>query len=186
VGRTVLAAVVVAVLEIIVFVLVARWIGLAWTVLLVLIASLLGGWLLRREGVRAWRRFRAVAEAGQPPGAQVVDGLVGLVGALLLAVPGLLTGLSGAVLLVPPVRKLLARRAERTAERRLSPAAVGDLFGPRRVRVQRGDPIREPAAEPPQAQPPVGAGPAAPGPAEPGPGPTIEGEIVGYDERRRD
>jgi UPF0716 protein FxsA len=164
VGRTLLVVLVVGVLEIAVFLLVAKWLGVAWAVLLVLIASLLGGALLRREGVRAWRRFREAANAGQPPGAQAVDGLVGLVGALLLAVPGLVTGVLGAALLIPPIRRLVGRRAETSAARRLSPAAVGDLFGPRRVRVRRGDPIRDPVVD------------SAPPPSPPGP--SIEGEIV--------
>jgi UPF0716 protein FxsA len=166
VARTFLAALIVAVLEILVFLLVAHWIGVAWAVLLVLVASLLGGALLRREGVRAWRRFREAANAGQPPGAQALDGLIGLIGALLLAIPGLLSGVIGAVLLIPPVRKLIGQRAEASAARRLSPAAVGDLFGPRRVRVRRGETIREPVVDPGPQTPPPPAGPA------------IEGEIV--------
>jgi UPF0716 protein FxsA len=171
VARTFLAALIVAVLEIGVFLLVAHWIGVGWAVLLVLVASLLGGVLLRREGVRAWRRFREAANSGQPPGAQALDGLVGLIGAMLLAIPGLLSGAIGAVLLIPPVRKLLGRRAESLAARRLSPAAVGDLFGPRRVRVRRGETIREPVVDP-RPQPP---GPQTPPPPS---GPAIEGEIV--------
>jgi UPF0716 protein FxsA len=70
------------------------------------------------------------------------------------------------VLLIPPVRKLIGQRAEASAARRLSPAAVGDLFGPRRVRVRRGETIREPVVDPGPQTPPPPAGPA------------IEGEIV--------
>jgi UPF0716 protein FxsA len=165
-GRVFLAGVATAVVEVAVFVLVGHWIGWGWTVLLVLAASLAGALLLRRESVEAWRKLRGVLQAGRPPGAQVIDGLIGLVGALLLAVPGLVTGVVGVLLLVPPVRRLVGRRAERRAERRLSSAAAGDLFGPRRVRAYRGQPRPE--------------GPAG-GPATvpSGPAPTIEGEIVG-------
>jgi UPF0716 protein FxsA len=158
-GRVFLAGVATAVAEVVVFVVVGNWLGWGWAVLLVLAASLAGALLLRRESVEAWRRLRDVAQAGLPPGRQVVDGLVGLVGALLLAVPGLLTGAVGALLLIPPVRRLVGRQAERRATGRLSSAAAGDLFGPRRVRVRRGEP---------RPQEPAG-----------GPGPTIEGEIVG-------
>jgi UPF0716 protein FxsA len=159
-GRLILAgAVAAAIAELVVFVLVGQWLGWGWAVLLVLAASLTGALLLRRESTGAWRRLRDVVQAGRPPGGQVIDGLVGLVGALLLAVPGLLTGVLGALLLVPPVRRLVGRQAERRAERRLPSSAAGDLFGPRRVRVYRGEPRRE---EPPG-----------------GPGPAIEGEIIG-------
>ncbi|MEU5566262.1 FxsA family protein [Micromonospora musae] len=153
--------------ELAVFVLVGRAVGFGVAVLLVFAVSLLGLVLLRREGMRAWRGFRAAAQAGQPPGRQVTDGLVGLLGSLLLAVPGLVTGVAGLLLLVPPVRALARAGVQRGAERRVSSMVAGDLFGPRRVRVRRGAPQPEP--------PP---GPAAEQPVVVDEGRAIEGEIV--------
>jgi UPF0716 protein FxsA len=152
-----------ALLELTVFVLVGRGVGFGFAVLLVFAASLLGLVLLRREGLRAWRGFRAAVESGQPPGQQVTDGLVGLLGALLLALPGLLSGVVGLLLLVPPVRRLARAGVRRATERRVSSMVAGDLFGPRRVRVRRGAPQPTPA---PQPQPVTE------------PGRAIEGEIV--------
>ncbi|MDG4766197.1 FxsA family protein [Solwaraspora sp. WMMD406] len=155
------------VLEIVVFVLLAQWIGYLWALLLTLVASVAGMVLLRREGTRAWRSFRAAAQAGQPPGEQVSDGLLGLAAGLLLAAPGLVSGAFGTVLAVPPVRRLVRRRIQVAAERRLSSAAAGDMFGPRRVRVYPGTP---------SGPSPAGA---ADGPSSPAdPGPTVEGEII--------
>src|SRR5262245_24744544 len=96
---------VLAIAEIVVFVAVVHALGGAWAVLLLLAFSFLGAALLRREGVRGWRAFRLAAEKGRPPGAQVSDSLVGLGGALLLAVPGFITAVAGLLLLLPPVRK---------------------------------------------------------------------------------
>lgn len=154
-------------LELAVFVGMGRAVGFGPAVLLVFAASLLGLVLLRREGMRAWRGFRAAARAGQPPGPQVTDGLVGLLGALLLAVPGLAGAVVGAVLLVPPVRRLAGAGVRRVAERRVSSMLAGDLFGPRRVRVRRGEAYPNPPAEPAAAAPTVVDG-----------GRAIEGEIV--------
>ncbi|WP_433533509.1 FxsA family protein [Micromonospora sp. CA-263727] len=160
--------------ELAVFVVVGRAIGFGAATLLVFAASLLGLVLLRREGIRAWRGFREAAQSGRPPGREVTDGLVGLLGALLLATPGLLSGLVGLVLLVPPVRRLARGGVQRSAERRVSSMAAGDLFGPRRVRVYRGAP-QQPGDAPP-AQP---AGAAAQGTAGGSAGgQAIEGEIV--------
>ncbi|MCW3843443.1 FxsA family protein [Micromonospora yasonensis] len=160
-----------AVLELTVFVLVGRGIGFGSALLLMFAASLLGLVLLRREGTRAWRGFRAAVESRQPPGQQVTDGLVGLLGALLLALPGLVSGAVGLLLLVPPVRRLARAGAQRAAERGVSSMVAGDLFGPRVVRVRRGEP-----------QPPPPAGGPAAGPQRPTPpqepGRAIEGEIV--------
>ncbi|MEV1333902.1 FxsA family protein [Micromonospora costi] len=154
------------VLELAVFVLVGRAVGFGAAVLLVFAASLLGLVLLRREGMRAWRGFRVAAQAGQPPGRQVTDGLVGLLGALLLAVPGLVSGLVGLLLLVPGLRNLARAGVQRAAERRVSSMVAGDLFGPRRVRVRRGAP--QPTPPPPGPEQPV----VVDG------GRAIEGEIV--------
>jgi UPF0716 protein FxsA len=162
------AVIVLAAAEIAVFVAAVRLVGIAWALGAVLALSVLGGWLVPRQGVRAWRRFRAAAAEGRPPGRQVTDGLVGLIGALLLAAPGFLTGAAGALLFVPPVRWAARGQLERAVERRTSAAVAGDLFGPRRVRVRRTPPGTEP--EPTTAEP-------APPPAS-GPPPVIEGEIV--------
>jgi UPF0716 protein FxsA len=148
-------------LEIVTFVLVAYAIGVLWAVLLVIATGILGGWLLRREGVRAWRSLRDSAGSGQPVGAEAVPGVVGLTGALLLVVPGFLTDVVGLALLIPPVRRLAASGVRRFAERRLPSSTAGDLFGPRRVRVRPGPP----------------SAPSAPG-TQPPTGDVLEGEII--------
>ena len=162
-----------ALLELTVFVLVGRAVGFGAAVLLVFGASLLGLVLLRREGMRAWRGFRAAAQAGRPPGAEVTDGLVGLLGALLLALPGLVSGVVGLLLLVPPLRRLAGGGVRRATERRVSSMVAGDLFGPRRVRVYRGAP--QPTPEP---APAPSTGPAPSPQPVTDPGKAIEGEIV--------
>jgi UPF0716 protein FxsA len=133
IGIAVLAT---AALEIVLLVLVAHGIGVPLTVLLVLATTLLGGWRLRREGSRAWRALRQASAAGRPVGTEVSDGLVGLLSALLLVVPGFLTDAAGLALLVPPVRHGARAGVRRLTERRVTSAVAGDLFGPRQVRVR--------------------------------------------------
>jgi UPF0716 protein FxsA len=136
--------------EIVVFLSVAHAIGGGWAVLLLAAFTVTGLALLRREGIRGWRRFRAAATEGRPPGADVSNSLAGLGGALLLALPGFITSLAGLFLLLPPGRVFARRGIENFAGRRLG-AAVGDLFGPRRVKVRRGAPVDEPVVPPPAA-----------------------------------
>ncbi len=133
-----LATALLLVAEVLVFVELAGWIGPGWTVLTVVMVSLLGAWLLAREGLRAWRGFRSALLTGQPPGPRVTDGLVGLLGALLLAVPGLISGVIGALLLLPPGRHLARQRVQASIERRVRYPQY--VFGPRRVRVQPTSP----------------------------------------------
>jgi UPF0716 protein FxsA len=159
-----------AVAEIAVFVAVVSAIGAGWSILLLAATTVLGLVLLRREGIRGWRAFRAAAQTGRPPGAQVTDSLVGLLGALLLAMPGLITSTVGLLLLLPPLRGLARRGVQRSAERQVSSAVAGDLFGPRRVRVRRGAPDDGVAPPPAPAR--------AAGPAQIVEGEVVEGEIV--------
>lgn len=149
--------------EFLVFVSVAHAVGFGWALLALAASSVAGLALLRREGIRGWRAFQEAARAGRPPGAEVSNSLIGLFGALLLALPGFVTGVAGLLLLVPPGRTLARRGAERLAERRLGGAATSDLFGPRKVRVHQADPVTVVVDETPQSRPPAGA---------------IEGEIV--------
>ena len=151
-----------AVAEIAVFVAVAHAIGAGWTILLLAATTVVGLALLRREGIRGWRAFRAAAEAGRPPGAEVTHSLIGLLGALLLAMPGLITSAVGLLLVLPPFRGLARRGVQRAAEKRVSSAVAGDLFGPRRVRVRRGDP----GVVVPEDHPPASADPERPGSAD--------------------
>ena len=171
-----LAFLLLAVAEIAVFILVVDAVGALPAILALAAASVAGLALLRREGIKGWRAFRAAAESGTPPGAQVSNSLVGLLGALLLAVPGFVTAAAGLLLLVPPVRHLAVAGARRIAERQISSAVAGDLFGPRRVRVRRGSPVTDPATAPSTAQATSPPAPAAPVAAIEGE--VVEGEIV--------
>ncbi len=162
-----------ALVEIVVFVVLGRAIGYGATILLIFAGSLAGLLVLRREGVRAWRRFRAAAESGTPPGRQVTDGLIGLGAGLLLAMPGVVTGVTGLLLLIPPLRAGARAGVQRATERRMPSMVAGDLFGPRRVRVRQGTPRAD--TPPPADAPPAAQSTAAP--ADPA-APVLEGEII--------
>lgn len=156
---------VLAIVEIALFVLVAQAIGTAWAFLLLIVFSGAGMWMLAREGRRGWSRVREATQGGAPVGTQAADGIAGAIGALLLFLPGFLTGLVGAVILVPPVRSLAAGRIRAATEKRVSSSTAGNLFGPRRVRAER-----TPAATPSSGPVP----PSGPSAADE----VIEGEIV--------
>jgi UPF0716 protein FxsA len=183
-GVTALLLVVLAIAEVVMFILVAKAIGLLWAVLVALATSVVGTVLLRREGARGWRRFRAAVAEGRPPGREGADGAVGLLGALLLLTPGFLTDAAGLLLLAPPVRAAARSGVRRAAERRISPDIVGQVFGPRFVRARRGGTATSgPDSGPIEAEP---TGPASGPLAAPtqtaarddAPPPVIEGEIV--------
>jgi UPF0716 protein FxsA len=114
VGLLLLAFLVVPIVELAVIVQVAQGIGVLNTLALLVLVSLVGAWLAKREGIGVARRFLANLQRGEVPAREVVDGaLILFAGALMLA-PGFLTDVLAIVLLVPPtravVRGILLRR----------------------------------------------------------------------------
>jgi UPF0716 protein FxsA len=106
------------VVEIVALVAVASWIGVGWTVVVLLAGSVLGLLLARHEGLRAARALAEAARDQRVAHVEVTDGLLVAVGGLLLLVPGLVTDVAGLILLLPPTRSLVRRRMVRAAERR--------------------------------------------------------------------
>jgi UPF0716 protein FxsA len=176
----VLALLLAAAVEITVLILVGQAIGAVWTVLLMLATSALGGFLLRREGARAWRAFRSDLQEGRPPGNTATDGLLVFIGGVLMLVPGFVTDVIGALLLVPPIRRLGRAVALRLFGKRISAATAMSLFGPRRVRVRYGGPQHPDSPKPTSSPPTVGPGrdSSGPGPSGRGDNEPIEGEII--------
>lgn len=163
------------VVEVLAFIGVTQLTGFWWALLLLIAASVAGGWLVKHEGVRAWQRFRSVSEAGERPGPHLTRAFTGLAGALLLLIPGFVTAVIGLLLFLPPVRALAGIGAVKFATARLPSSAAGDLFGPRRVRVKTGKPVRTPGGTGPVTAETSGTRVHDAGTD---PGEAIEGEII--------
>ena len=88
--------------------------------------SLLGAWLLRREGARTWQAFRQALAGGRLPATEVADGALVLLGGALLLTPGFATDAVGLLCVLPPTRAVLRRLLTRTVARRLT---AGGLLG---------------------------------------------------------
>lgn len=93
-------------LEIAGFVVVGRQIGALATVGLVLVSAMAGLMLLRHQGLGVMGRARTEIEAGRDPSRQIAHGVMILLAAFLLIVPGFLTDIAGMLLFIPPVRDL--------------------------------------------------------------------------------
>jgi len=178
-GWVTIGLVALAIIEIVVLIAVGKVIGVGWTLLLVLATSALGAWLLKRVGVRSWRVFRADVQEGRPPGNAATDGLLALMGGVLLVVPGFVTDVVGAVLLIPWTRRLARGLVLRGVGGRLSPDVVNSLFGPRRVKAKAGAGTSYPSAgtgnDAPTDNPRLTGTVGNPGPTDSTP---IEGEII--------
>ncbi|WP_030560542.1 FxsA family membrane protein [Streptomyces aureocirculatus] len=129
------------------------------TVFLLLVAGLvLGSLVIKRAGRRAFKNLSESLRQQQSGDAPAADsgggGAWTMLGGLLLILPGLISDALGLLLLVPPLQKVLSRRAEQAFERRVreaaaaSPGGLGGAFQQARMRhpdgkVVQGEVIRE-------------------------------------------
>jgi len=78
-----------------------------FVVLSVLVGGLLGVFLARRTGVRCWTELNRQLDRGETPTVPVLNGVLILLAAGLLLLPGLLTSLIGLVLFLPLTRTFI-------------------------------------------------------------------------------
>ena len=125
----VLVFVLVPLAEILVILQVGEAIGGWWTAGLLVADSLLGAYLLRVEGRRAWSQFRSALEQGRWPGDEVAQGALVIVGGTLLLTPGFLTDGLGFLFLLGPTRRMVARRLRARVGEATTSGSAGSSSG---------------------------------------------------------
>lgn len=100
--------IVVPIAEVAAFVAVADAIGALPAIGWIVLVSVAGAWLVKREGLQALRRANEKVAAGELPTRELVNGVLILFAGALLLTPGFVTDLVGLLLLLPPTRALLA------------------------------------------------------------------------------
>lgn len=127
-----------AIAEMATFFWVGSRIGLGWALALALTTALVGAYLVRRAGLSVLGRIRSKMDRGQLPGRELSDGAAILVAGAFLISPGFITDTLGFLLLLPPVRDLIARIVTKRFSSRVTVVSSG--FGSPRDRIE-GDVI---------------------------------------------
>jgi UPF0716 protein FxsA len=81
-------------------------------------------WLVRHQGFEILRRLQADLALGHPPAAELLDGALVLVGAVLLLTPGFFTDLLGLLFLIPFTRAAIKQFARLWLQRRLARGVI--------------------------------------------------------------
>ena len=105
--------------EIYVLLQVGQAIGVVNTLGLLIVISVVGAWLAKREGLGVLRRMQRSIDAGRVPGTELVDGFLILLAGALMLTPGFLTDILAILLLLPPVRAVVRRELRRRLARRI-------------------------------------------------------------------
>lgn len=143
-----LALLIVPVVEIAAIIAVGRAIGGWQTLLLLVLESLLGAWIVKREGSRTWAALQEALRSGRMPGRQLSDAALVLIGGTLLLTPGFVTDIVGFFFILPLTRPITRAWLEVVVTRR--------LLGPMGEWPTGGAPAPGPSTG--RAAPPAGSG----------------------------
>ncbi len=117
-GGLVLLFLLVPAAELLLLIYLGKIMGFWPTAALILSTGVLGAWLARREGFRVLGRIQREMEQGRMPAKELFEGLMVLVAGAFLLTPGLLTDISGFLLLIPPLRAGIVMRVAAYLSRR--------------------------------------------------------------------
>ncbi len=130
----------VPIIEVWLLVSVGQRIGALWTIAILVAEALLGAWLMRREGTKAWTALNRAFASGKLPTGEMLDAMLIMVGGVLVMLPGFFTDLFGLVFLLPFTRPLARRLLQLFITRRAARSGINlDVM---RARVEPNTVIR--------------------------------------------
>lgn len=91
-------------LEIMVFMSVGGTVGFWNTLLLALLTAMIGGFLVKKQGLETLEALRRTAQSGTIPLNEIFDGICLIIAGATLITPGFVTDTIGFLLLLPPIR----------------------------------------------------------------------------------
>jgi len=112
-GRILLLFTIVPIVEMYLLISVGGYIGTLPTIACVMLTAVVGVSLLRWQGTATLQRGMSRVGQGQLPGQEIAEGMMLAVAGALLLTPGFVTDTFGFLLLMPPVRAVLAHYASR-------------------------------------------------------------------------
>ena len=130
---------------------IGQLIGAAETVLLIVLTGIAGSYMAKREGVSVLQQLQKDAQKGIPPADRLIEGLLVLIGGVLLITPGVLTDVLGFSLIAPWTRRALAPALKKAVMGRMATSVESGGF-----QVNFGAPRH---AAPPQSEPSSGKNP---------------------------
>jgi UPF0716 protein FxsA len=105
--------------ELYVIIQVGSAIGALATIALLILSTMFGWWLTKREGLEALRQIDASVRDGNEPDKALVNGFLIMAAGVLILIPGFVTDALGFLLLLPPVRHLVGKLAYSRMQKRM-------------------------------------------------------------------
>lgn len=168
------------IIEIAVLIKVGGAIG-GWTTIgIVILTAVIGTFMLRQQGMATLNRAQMRMQQGEMPAQQMIEGLLLLVGGVLLLTPGFITDFFGFCTLIPISRQFLANQLAKRSLSNMNIFVGGSSFGSSAGRgpgAHRGAAEKGPGHIPPGGQPGTGSS---------GKSPKKGGDVIEGDYQRLD
>ncbi|MEC9332201.1 MAG: FxsA family protein [Verrucomicrobiota bacterium] len=111
-GKFLILFIIVPLVELYLLFMVGGRVGLPATIILVVLTGAWGAYLAKSQGLSILAKIQTETAAGRVPTAELLDGLLVLIGGVVLLTPGLLTDLVGFLLMVPSFRAIIRNRVK--------------------------------------------------------------------------
>lgn len=111
--------IVIPIIEVYLIIQVGHAIGGWQTFWLIIVWSLIGAWIVKREWSKAFGALSGALRTGRMPARELADAAIVLVGGVLLLAPGFLTDLIGLLLILPFTRPFTRRLFQASIARRV-------------------------------------------------------------------
>ena len=108
-GRLLLLFITVPLIEVLILIKLGSLFGFWPTIFLVIGTGILGAYLAKLYGLTIWNKIQQDLQAGKMPADKLIDGLLILIGGIVLLTPDLLTDILGFMLLIPFTRSYFKR-----------------------------------------------------------------------------
>jgi len=103
-------------LELAILINIGTRIGAATTIMIIIMTGIWGAYLARLQGFIIMKKIQANLDRGQMPSAELLDGLMVLVGGIVLLTPGFITDVLGLFLLIPLTRSIIKKLLQKKFE----------------------------------------------------------------------
>lgn len=92
--------------EIATFIIVGKAIGVLYTLLLIMLTSVIGFSIAKKKGTNSFQTIQTSIADGQPPGVAMIETFMIFVGGVLLVLPGFITDIIGLLMVTGITRTL--------------------------------------------------------------------------------
>jgi UPF0716 protein FxsA len=110
---------IIPVLELYLLIKIGGMIGALNTVLIILVTAIVGASLTKSQGLMVLSQIQQALNEGRLPANELLHGLIILLGGVALLTPGFITDFIGLSMLIPHIRNIYIKFAERMIKKRI-------------------------------------------------------------------